>query len=99
MTSMQNGGGLEPSCWMGINENHLDGALWFSSNSATAATVGEWNTVDNGRLVLKTALVLDSKRIASSEWPPSSKKLSRRPTRSSLSTSAQIRARRSSVSP
>jgi hypothetical protein len=36
---------------------------------------------------------------ASSEWPPSSKKWSWRPTRSSLSTSAQIRARVSSTAP
>jgi hypothetical protein len=36
---------------------------------------------------------------ASSEWPPKSKKLSRRPTRSIRSTSAQIFASACSVSP
>ena len=47
----------------------------------------------------KRSLTRDATRAASSECPPRSKKSSRRPTRSTPSSSAQISASAVSVSP
>ena len=65
--------------------------------SARALTVGASNSTFTGRLTPKASRTRDNTRIASSEWPPSSKKLASIPTCSRFSTSAKIPATSSSA--
>ena len=68
-----------------------------STRPASSATVGPSNSARSGSSTPNTARMRETTRVASSECPPSSKKLSSTPTRSSRSTSAQIPASTSST--
>ena len=59
------------------------------SRAASSATVGASNTVADGQLHPRLARTRLTSRVASSEWPPSSKKWSSMPTRGSARTSAK----------
>ena len=64
---------------------------------ASAATVGASNSARSGTSTPNACRARETTCVASSEWPPSSKKPSSTPTRSAPSTSAQIPASTSSV--
>ncbi len=68
-----------------------------STRSASPARVGASNRVRSGTSAPNASRMRETTRVASSECPPTSKKLSCAPTRSSRSTSAQIPARISSA--
>src|SRR5690606_4014757 len=68
-----------------------------STQSAKPDSVGSSNRARNGISTPNRSHALDTTCVASNEWPPSSKKLSCTPTRSSPSTSAQIPATISST--
>ncbi len=68
-----------------------------SMRAASAATVGARNSSRSGSSTPKDARMRETTRVASSEWPPTSKKLSSAPTRGRPSTSAQSVASFSSV--
>ena len=68
-----------------------------STRPASSATVGPSNSARSGTSTPNTCRTRETTRVASSECPPSSKKLSVTPTRSSRSTSAQISASTSSA--
>ncbi len=65
-----------------------------SSRSASAATVVASKSIRSGTSIAKASRSREATCVASSEWPPSSKKSSRTPTRSSPSTAAQSRRHR-----
>src|SRR6266566_3684417 len=73
--------------------------IWFSMTAARLATVGWSNSAATGTSVPNTSRTRKITRVASSEWPPSSKKSSWAPTRSRPRTWAQIPASSSSTSP
>ncbi|KGC40018.1 putative non ribosomal peptide synthetase domain protein [Burkholderia pseudomallei] len=70
-----------------------------SSRSASADSTGASNTVLSATSTDSACRRRDTSCTASSEWPPSSKKLSWRLTRSTCSSSRQIAASASSFAP
>ncbi len=68
-----------------------------STASASAATVGRSNSRRSGSSTPKLSRTREITWVASSEWPPRSKKLSWMPTVSRASSAAQIAASRSSA--
>ncbi len=70
----------------------------FSMARARSASTGERNSSTSGTSTPSTCRTREITRTASSEWPPSSKKPSLRPIRSTPSTSDQISASACSVS-
>ena len=70
-----------------------------SSSRAKSASTGRANSSPSATSTPSTCRTREITCTASSEWPPSSKKWSWRPTRSTPSTSAQISASACSVSP
>ncbi len=63
-----------------------------ATRSASRATVGASKSARTGRCVPNASATRAATRVARSEWPPSAKKSSSTPTRSTPSTSAQIPA-------
>ena len=61
--------------------------LPFTSRSASPATVGASNRIRRGTSTSNALRTRETTRVASSEWPPSAKKLSSTPTRSTPNTS------------
>ena len=66
--------------------------------AARAATVGASKSARRGSSTWRAERMRETTCVASREWPPSSKKLSWMPTRSTWSTWAQMPARRCSSS-
>ncbi len=79
------------------------GAAWpataVSITAARPATVGWSNSAAAAMSVPNTSRIREIARVASSECPPSSKKLSSAPTRSASSSTAQIPASSSCTGP
>src|SRR6185295_12192085 len=69
-----------------------------STASAISASVGLSNTVRSGSSTSKVPRIFDISWVASSEWPPISKKLSNAPTRRTERSACQISASTSSAS-
>ncbi len=68
-----------------------------STCRASSPSVGAEKSSRTAKSVPKTARMRETTWVASSEWPPSSKKLSSTPTRETPSTWAQISASNTSV--
>jgi hypothetical protein len=73
------------------------GTTPLRSTSASAATVGPWKNVITGTARPNAASTRASSATTANECPPSSKKLSSRPTRATPSCSRTARARRRSI--
>src|SRR5580765_6349031 len=92
----QKNGFFDPFAWMETKADDDGFSVGLSKNVANPAIVGAWNRADKGKSQLRRFLIMVLRRNVSREWPPSSKKLSFTPTRSSRSTSHQIFASASS---
>src|SRR5271170_7826267 len=87
---MRKKGGFDPPARSGINEDHEGFQSFFRSTSAKSAMVGACRKVASGKLFLTSFSISAVMRTAKSEWPPSSKKLSRMPIALTFKTFDQI---------
>jgi hypothetical protein len=87
---MRNKGRFPPLGRIATTGDHCGVSLSVSSRSANWAMVGARNSEANGSLRPDCFSRAANRRTASSECPPTSKKLSWMPTRSRPSTVAQI---------